>query len=198
MMMVRAVSHLSLTMYHFAFTKGIVRTIRKHGFKDLGQADNADGASSRKSKTEKDQEETKWKQTMEAEGVIDDDLDDDAVDDTVELSKLTGKPHAEDLLLSAVPICAPYQTLSQYAYRVKLTPGNMKRGKASKQCVDMFLKTTVKKGSPDVDRQLDLIKRVGDNDWVQVICGDVKLAAAGASKMVKKNKAKDKKSKAGK
>lgn len=146
----------------------------------------------RKQSEEKDKEYTKGKQSLDAEGAIDDDLDDDAVDDTTELSKLTGKPQAEDMLLSAVPICAPYQTLSQYAYRIKLTPGNMKRGKASKQCVDMFLKTTARKGSEGADRQLDLIKRVGDNDWVQVICGDVKLAAAGASKAVKQNKAKAK------
>lgn len=146
----------------------------------------------RKQSEEKDEEYTKGKQSLDAEGAIDDDLDDDAVDDTTELSKLTGKPQAEDMLLSAVPICAPYQTLSQYAYRIKLTPGNMKRGKASKQCVDMFLKTTARKGSEGADRQLDLIKRVGDNDWVQVICGDVKLAAAGASKAVKQNKAKAK------
>lgn len=176
---------------------GIIRTIRKHGYKDLGQGENGDAAP-RKTKAEKDKEESQWKRTMEEEGVlVDDDLDDDAVDDTAELSKLTGKPQAEDMLLSAVPVCAPYQTLSQYAYRVKLTPGNMKRGKASKQCVDMFLKA--KKGSDGADRQLDLIKRVGDNDWVQAICGDVKLATAGASKMAKKNKANiKKKSKAGK
>eukprot|EP00978_Attheya_sp_CCMP212_P023484 scaffold72052_cov24-Attheya_sp.AAC.1 len=40
----------------------------------------------------------------------------------------------------AVVVCAPYQTLAQYKYRVKLTPGNQKRGKASKQCIEMFLR----------------------------------------------------------
>ena len=171
---------------------GIIRTVRKHGYNNLGQSVNGDNATSRKSKATKEREESQWKQTMEAEGVIDGDLDDDAVDDTVELSKLTGKPQAEDSLLSAVAVCAPYSTLSQYTYRVKLTPGGMKRGKAAKQCVDIFLKSMAKKGSAGVDRQLDLIKRVGDNDWVQAICGDVKIAAAGASKMAKKGKAKNK------
>ena len=141
---------------------------------------------------------SKWKQAMEVEGVVADDVDEDAVDDTTELNKLTGKPQPEDLILSAVPICAPYHTLAQYAYRVKLTPGNMKRGKASTQCVNMLLKTTKNVGE-GVDRQLDLIKRVGDNDWVQVICGDVRIAAAGASKLVKQNKTKNKqKAKSGK
>jgi NFACT protein C-terminal domain len=54
---------------------------------------------------------------MDEEGLVDSDIDDDAIDDTGELSKLTGKPHPDDLLVFAVPVCAPYQTLSQYAYR---------------------------------------------------------------------------------
>lgn len=97
------------------------------------------------------------------------------------------------LLLCFYAYSAPYQTLSQYTYRVKLTPGNVKRGKASKQCVDMFLKEGAK-GS-EVGRYRDLIKKVADNDWVQAICGDVKITAAGVSKaiqMSKRSKAKNK------
>ena len=117
-------------------------------------------------------------------------IEDDAVDDTIELSKLTGKPLNEDLVLFAVPVCAPYQTLAQYTYRVKLTPGNMKRGKASKQCVDLFLKDSQK--SPLADRTKELIKKAGDSEWVQAICGDVKITAAGASKAIQKQKQKAK------
>lgn len=177
---------------------GILRTIRKYGYENLEKDANEADAVKRKTKAEKDMEAAKWKHIMAEEGVIDSDLDEDAVDDTTELSKLTGKPHPEDLLLSAVPVCAPYQTLSQYTYRVKLTPGNMKRGKSSKQCLDIFLKSNSGKASVSVDRQLDLIKKVGDNDWIQVICADVKISAAGASKAAKKYKATSKKSKKGK
>jgi hypothetical protein len=74
----------------------------------------------------------------------------------------------------------------------------MKRGKSSKQCVDLFLKASTSKSTVGVDRQLDLIKKVGDNDWVQVICADVKISAAGASKTTKKHKVDNKKSKKGK
>lgn len=132
---------------------------------------------------------------MEEEGLVDGDLDEDGVDDTAELLKLTGRPHPDDLLLFAVPVCAPYQTLSQYSYRVKLTPGNMKRGKSSKQCVELFQKASSTKTTAGVDRQLDLIKKVCDNDWVQVICADVKISTTGAGKTAKKNKAGNKKSK---
>lgn len=120
--------------------------------------------------------------------------DEDAVDDTGELNKLTGKPQENDLIVAAVPVCAPYQTLSQYMYRVKLTPGSMKRGKASKQCLEILLKGGARK-SENMKRQLDLIKQVAENDWVQSICGDVKISAPGASKAAQKSKAKGKKTK---
>lgn len=32
------------------------------------------------------------------------------------LTSLTGQPHAEDVLLFAVPVCAPYTALSNYKY----------------------------------------------------------------------------------
>jgi hypothetical protein len=71
----------------------------------------------------------------------------------------------------------------------------MKRGKAAKQCIGMFLTGDNAKPTPSSDRNKDLIKKVGDNDWVQVICPDVKISAAGAGKGTKKNKTSKKASK---
>lgn len=176
---------------------GVIRTIRKHGYEMLNEEKRTDDAPSRKkTRAENDKESTIEKHAVDISG--DSDLDEGAVDDTSELLKLTGKPHPDDSLLFAVPVCAPYHTLSQYAYRIKLTPGNMKRGKSSKQCVDLFLKASSSKTTAGVDRQLDLIKKVGENDWVQVICADVKISAAGSSKTTKLLKGNIKKSKKGK
>ena len=176
---------------------GIIRTIRKHGYQSMDlTVDTATEStnSKRKTKEEKDKEAAKWKDSLDDEGIIDGDVDKDAIDDTVEISKLTGKPHVDDLLLYAIPVCGPYQSLSQYAYRVKLTPGSMKRGKSSKQCLDLLLKTsaTANAGS---EKYLELIKKVAENDWVQTICADVKISAPGASKATKQSKANSKKSK---
>jgi hypothetical protein len=110
---------------------------------------------------------------------------------------LTGKPLLEDSILYAVPVCAPYQTLSQYKYRVKLTPGSQKRGKAAKQCVEMFLTSDGSK-SIEAERYKELIKQISDNEFVQVMCSDVKISAAGASKAAKKNKSKSNGKKGGK
>ncbi|XP_042372627.1 nuclear export mediator factor Nemf, partial [Plectropomus leopardus] len=56
------------------------------------------------------------------------------------LTSLTGQPHVEDVLLFAVPVCAPYTALSNYKHKVKLTPGSQKKGKAARTAVLSFMK----------------------------------------------------------
>jgi NFACT protein C-terminal domain len=158
------------------------------------QVDPSTESTKRKTKAEKEIEAAKWKEVLDDEGIVAGDIDVDAIDDTVEISKLTGKPHADDLLLYAIPVCGPYQSLSQYTYRVKLTPGSMKRGKSSKQCLDILVKTP-NTSTIGMEKHFDLIKKVAENDWVQTILADVKISAAGASKSAKQNKSNTKKSK---
>ncbi|VEL42477.1 unnamed protein product [Protopolystoma xenopodis] len=65
------------------------------------------------------------------EAVEEDDEDNKLQEDSllVVLNALTGQPLPEDILFYAIPVCAPYQTLSSYKFKVKLTPGVIKRGK---------------------------------------------------------------------
>ena len=44
-------------------------------------------------------------------------------DETDMVDSLTGLPVEEDELLFVVPVCAPYSTLNNYKFKVKLTPG---------------------------------------------------------------------------
>lgn len=175
---------------------GIIRMIKKHGvvFKD---SNTTQGDKHRKTKAEKQAEKEVWQEILAEDGIVDNDGDDDlagAVDDSAELAQLTGKPTSEDIVLSAIPVCAPYHVLSQYKYRVKLTPGSVKRGKASKQCVEMFTRNNEEGRKNSVDegtkRYVELIKLVGENEWVQAMIGDVRITSAGASKVVKKQKGK--------
>ena len=178
-------------MFSFLNLTGIIRTIRKHGHENINkETNNEEEARGRRPRESREAEARKWQKELGEDG-----LDDaaDAGDDTEDLNRLSGLPHKDDVLLAAIPVCGPYHTLNQFAYRVKLTPGSMKRGKASKQCVDLFLKTKSNTKTPETLRQLDLIKQVSDNDWVQVICADVKISSAGASKIAKKQKANRKK-----
>ena len=153
---------------------GIIRTVKKHGvdFQSSAAVQQGGDGKQRKSKAEKQAEKEAWQEILAEDGIIDTDGDDidGAVDDTAELAKLTGKPVSQDLLLHALPVVAPYNVLSQYKYRVKLTPGSVKRGKASKQSVEMFLHNEGGKKS-QVDetkkREQALIKLVNENEWVQ-------------------------------
>lgn len=85
---------------------------------------------------------------------------------------LTGQPHTEDVLLFAIPICAPYTTMTNYKYKVKLTPGAQKKGKAAKTALHSF--THSKEATA---REKDLFRSVKDTDLSRNIPGKVKVSA---------------------
>jgi hypothetical protein len=43
-----------------------------------------------------------------------------------------------DVLLETVPVCAPYNAMAGYKYRVKILPGTLKKGKAARQAMTFF------------------------------------------------------------
>ena len=73
-----------------------------------------------------------------------------------------------NLLLIAVPVVAPYSTVLQYKYKVKLTPGTGKRGKACKTALAMFLADRA-----TAQREKDLLKSVKDQDLARNLPGKV-------------------------
>ncbi|KAL3287095.1 hypothetical protein HHI36_001579 [Cryptolaemus montrouzieri] len=88
------------------------------------------------------------------------------------IDALTGIPTVEDELLFAVPVIAPYNTLSNYKFKVKLTPGTGKKGKAAKTAVAIFLKDRT-----ITQREKDLLKAVKDDQLARNFPGKVKLSA---------------------
>uniref|UniRef100_A0A8B9M4U5 Ribosome quality control complex subunit NEMF n=1 Tax=Accipiter nisus TaxID=211598 RepID=A0A8B9M4U5_9AVES len=88
------------------------------------------------------------------------------------LDSLTGQPHPEDILLFAIPICAPYTAMMNYKYKVKLTPGTQKKGKAAKIALHNFMQS--KEASA---REKDLFRSVKDTDLSRNIPGKVKVSA---------------------
>uniref|UniRef100_A0A8D3BAM7 Ribosome quality control complex subunit NEMF n=1 Tax=Scophthalmus maximus TaxID=52904 RepID=A0A8D3BAM7_SCOMX len=88
------------------------------------------------------------------------------------LTSLTGQPHPEDVLLFAVPVCAPYTALTNYKHKVKLTPGSQKKGKAARTAVFSFMKA--KEAST---REKDLFRSVKDMDLFRNMPGKVKVSA---------------------
>jgi hypothetical protein len=104
-----------------------------------------------------------------------------------ELDSLTGCPRADDVLMYAVPVCGPYAALANYKFKVKLTPGTLKKGKAAKQAVELLVR-----GGEVLPRERDLMRAVPDAEVVACMVGTVKISASGlqqlklASKKAKK------------
>ncbi|XP_043930219.1 nuclear export mediator factor NEMF [Protopterus annectens] len=88
------------------------------------------------------------------------------------LDSLTGQPHSEDILLFAVPVCAPYTAMTNYKFKVKLTPGTQKKGKAAKTALNCFMH--FKETS---SREKDLFRSVKDTDLSRNMPGKVKVSA---------------------
>ncbi|KAI9139262.1 fibronectin-binding protein A N-terminus-domain-containing protein [Paraphysoderma sedebokerense] len=101
------------------------------------------------------------------------------------LDSLTGQPDPNDIILYAIPVAAPYSSLQKYKYKVKLTPGSMKKGKASKLAMSVFL------GIADVEREKECLKSIGDAELIGTMLGKVKVSAASLESV--KGKAKGKK-----
>ena len=95
-------------------------------------------------------------------------------EDVSELDKITGIPHRTDILLFAMPMLAPYNTVQNNKYKVKITPGTMKRGRVQKTIKDLFFKN-----AKDSKQEQTQIKSVGDNEMTMSLVNNCKVAAAG-------------------
>ena len=80
-------------------------------------------------------------------------------------------------------MCAPYSVLSAYTYKIKLTPGNQKKGKAARQAVGML-------SAAANGRERELMRAVTDDELVRVMLGNVKISASG--KLLQEQKAAEK------
>ena len=113
------------------------------------------------------------------------------------LEVLTGRPTDEDVFKYCLPVCAPYSVLSKYKFKVKLTPGSQKRGKASKEAIEMMLRGygTDVKGGKVTEREKAFIRLITDNERVQAMVAKVKVSRP--SGVDKKGKGGGKKGKKG-
>lgn len=120
----------------------------------------------------------------------------------------TGTPLPNDIVLFALPVCAPYSSLGKYKYKVKLLPGSQKKGKAAKQAMEHFFSSNLREekqattkprkptregeakqeeheddeATPDVDPvivQRELMKCIPENELVNCLVGPLKISAPG-------------------
>ncbi|CAM9319563.1 unnamed protein product [Chrysoparadoxa australica] len=146
--------------------------------------DEGEKQLSRRERKLKEEEEVK--NLLEEEGQ---DLD-PTVENASELDRLTGKPLPSDILHHALAVCAPYNSLQGYKYRVKLTPGSQKKGKACKQCIEVF-----SRNKEATKREVDLMRALTDPEMVAVMLGEVIISVPGLQAAKKSSKAKRSKGK---
>jgi hypothetical protein len=106
------------------------------------------------------------------------------------LDSLTGRPLAEDVMLYAMPVCAPYSALTDFKYKVKLTPGQLKKGKAVQLALSIF-----KSMESMSQKERDLLNAIPDTDLINQMMAKVKLSAPNMESVKMKEKAKKKNSK---
>ncbi|KAI9733924.1 MAG: hypothetical protein M1834_002579 [Cirrosporium novae-zelandiae] len=107
--------------------------VKKHEEKKLQQADGTGGDSisnkDNPNETKNEQEE-----------------DEETAPPPLDLATLIGTPHPADTLLSAIPMCAPWTSLTHHKYRAKLQPGTTKKGKAIREILGRWNEETKDSG----------------------------------------------------
>lgn len=112
---------------------------------------------------------------------------DTAAQAEMELSGLTGRPLPDDLLHFALPVCAPYDALAGYKFKLKLLPGAAKKGKAAKQALQLYMSTDKVTAA-----ETDLLKLVPEQELINVLLSNIKLSYPGQQDGKKKTKNKPK------
>lgn len=141
---------------------------------------------------------------LEIQAIVDDEgiADEEAGANADELEKLTGGhlsvvetfqiclnmhdfvrigcPRGDDIVLFGVPMCGPYSVFQNFKFKVKLTPGVQKKGKAAKQAIEVFLK------NKDISNsEKSAIKALADPEMVAILIGNVKLSTPGLQQVQK-------------
>ncbi|KAK4178872.1 fibronectin-binding protein A N-terminus-domain-containing protein [Triangularia setosa] len=127
------------------------------------------------------------RKVMLEEGV--DILDEHEKADVGPLDSLVGTPMPGDEILEAVPVCGPWGALGKLKYKVKLQPGQVKKGKAVKEIFERWKLASGKKGVVDQKgedgekmwpREVELIRGVKVEEVLGVVpVGKVTVMAGG-------------------
>lgn len=111
------------------------------------------------------------------EGGDEDDDDEEGLEDAP-LDALVGTPFVGDEIIELVPLCAPWAAMSKCKYKVKLQPGNTKKGKAIKEIVERWKLAAAGKGNVDESsrdrermwpREVELIKALKPEEANNVV-----------------------------
>ena len=101
------------------------------------------------------------------------------------LNGLTALPKDDDILLFCLPMCAPYSAIQNCKYKVKLSPGTLRKGKAAKSALDLSIKSNKHDILP---REYELLKSIPEMELVTAMISNCKLSMPGMSKIMQNAK----------
>jgi hypothetical protein len=81
------------------------------------------------------------------------DLDEEEAAQMALLDAFVGTPLPGDEILEAIPVCAPWTAMGKYKYKVKLQPGQQKKGKAIREILTVWNKAGSEKKNVDISAQ---------------------------------------------
>ncbi len=116
-------------------------------------------------------------------------LDADESEKTTPLDTLVGTPMVGDEIIEAIPVCAPWNAMGKFKYKVKFQPGSVKKGKAVKEVLEMWKIAAGKKGVVDEKaadtermwpREIELLKALKQEEVINSVpVGKVRVMLAG-------------------
>lgn len=137
-------------------------------------SENPDEAKEPQDEREPKQAKKGGKKPVVQEEALEEEAEEEEAED---YANLIGAPTPEDAVFDAIPVCAPYTALSSYRFKVKLQPGNLKKGKIAKTAIGLFL------AQPEVsEREKELLRVLPENVSIMQALGNCRLQAAGVQK----------------
>lgn len=124
-------------------------------------------------------------------------LDEEEQEQITPLDIFVSQPLAEDVLLEAIPTCAPYAAMARFKYKCKLQPGSTKKGKALRGVLAAWTGAPVDEQSQDKEalwpRERELLKGLKDQELVAPVGVSKVKISLGKGETAAKNKSKSRK-----
>lgn len=147
-------------------------------------------AQHQKSQKDMAEHEEKRRQMLESGGLADEE-EEETGQQNINLDSFVGAPLQGDVILDALPICAPWPALAKNKYKIKLQPGTTKKGKAVKEIIERLVSASDKKGVVDAEsrdgekmwpREVELLKGWRAEECVGVVpVGKVRVVMSGGA-----------------
>ncbi|EKX72725.1 hypothetical protein BEWA_012840 [Theileria equi strain WA] len=84
-----------------------------------------------------------------------------------QFNRLCKDPKEDDIILNAIPMCAPFSALREFKTRIKLVPGNTKKGAIASQALHQFAKSD--------EKRANYIKLITSDQLILTMIGNCKV-----------------------